>query len=150
MPQRSLALLLACTLILAGCVKIRLLTYPAEFIWLETSELEGVMHDMAVSLGKIDQLMTDAENSDTKAGEQAKVLQELDKLDALAGSLSTGASVGANDQPASVTNHPLVDEHIDQLIEQIMRARLQVQAQPPVYYAIGQLSGSCNACHRLR
>jgi hypothetical protein len=142
------------TATLAGCAQIRRVTYPADFVWLDGRQVEGTMHSMANSMQRLQQL---AEHDATEVPtggttpRQAAVLDELSRLESLAISLSgsTARQTPAGD-PQPTTNHLLIDEHIDDFIEQILHARLLAESDPPNFYGIGQLTGNCNACHRLR
>ncbi len=146
-----LSVLLSLTLLLNGCAKIRLLTYPPEFTYLDSNITKGVMHEMAISLSTLDQLVHQAADNADGGHYQPLILAQLQNIETLATSVSshsTGKTLAGDDRP--MTNHLLIDEHIDDFIAQIMRAKLQTEAEPPNYYAAGQLTGSCNACHRMR
>lgn len=146
-----LSISLIVTLLLAGCVKIRMLTYPSEFTYLDSGSVKGIMHEMALSLSRIDTLVQQSSKDTDASRYQPEVLAELQKMETLASSLSsstTGTTVDGNERP--VTNHLLIDEHIDDFIGQIMHARLLVEDSPPNYYGAGQLTGNCSACHRIR
>ncbi|NND91857.1 MAG: hypothetical protein HKN42_13435 [Granulosicoccus sp.] len=134
-----------------GCAKIRLLTYPSEFSYLEADSVKGVMHEMTISLMALDTVIRQSADSATPSRYRPEVLAELQNLEALAISVSsstTGKTLEGEARP--VTNHLLIDEHIDEFIGQIMKARFQAEAEPPNYYGAGQLTGNCNACHRMR
>lgn len=142
---------LLATLLLAGCVKIRMLTYPSEFTYLDSGSVKGTMHEMALSLSRIDTLVQQTAGEADTSSYQADILAELQTVEALATSLSsstTGTSDDGRSRP--VTNHLLIDEHIDDFIGQIMHARLLAEETPPNYYGAGQLTGSCSACHQSR
>ncbi len=146
-----LSISLIITLLLAGCVKIRMLTYPSEFTYLDSGSVKGIMHEMALSLSRIDTLVQQSSDDTNASRYQPDVLAELQKMETLASSLSsstTGTTVDGKARP--VTNHLLIDEHIDDFIGQIMHARLLVEDNPPNYYGAGQLTGNCSACHRIR
>ena len=143
-----------CGILLTGCAQIRLLTYPKEFNWLDPNDVKSVMHAMALSMNRLHVLAaplpTDAspDNSDEL---QSSILEELTLLDELAVSVMGGNNDPLIDEYSGpTTNHLLIDEHIDEFISQIQRARWLAEAEPPNYYAVGQLTGNCNACHRMR
>ena len=50
---------------------------------------------------------------------------------------------------ATQTNHLLLDAHIDDFKQAVETARLRLQINPENYSGVGQLVGSCSACHRL-
>lgn len=142
-------------LFLAGCMQIRLLTYPSEFIWLDEKDVNGTMHVMATRMKNLQSMVEN--NSLTLDASQRKsnhldILNELTMLEELAISVSpkTSGVFLADDQEISATNHLLLDEHIDDFIGEVMRARTFAENSPPNYYGIGQLVGNCNACHRQR
>lgn len=143
--------LLSFTLLVNGCAKIRLVTYPREFTYLDSKTAKGVMHEMAVSLSALDQLVQQAADNADRVRYQPLILAQLQNIERLATSISSGTT--GDTQPGdarAMTNHLLIDEHIDDFIGQVMRAKLLTEAEPPNYYGAGQLTGSCNACHRMR
>lgn len=131
----------------AGCAQIRLVTYPASFTWLEGDDVRSSMHVMASSLGLINRLV---ESEDIPGDNREQILGELDTLEATAQSLSAGGPAPDDGASAHTTNHLLIDEHMDDFMESVLLAQIQAQADPPNYYRIGQLTGSCSACHRFR
>jgi hypothetical protein len=138
-------------LVLSGCAKIRLLTYPPEFTYLDSNTTKGVMHEMAFSLAALDNLVQQAAKDSNSARYQPLILSQLQNIESLATSISSGsAEKGLEADAGRMTNHLLIDEHIDDFIAQIMRAERLTEAEPPNYYGAGQLTGNCNACHRLR
>lgn len=146
-----LSALLCLSLLLVSCVKVRLLTYPSEFTYLESDSVKGIMHEMALSLSRIDQLVQQSSDKPDTLRYQPDILAELQTVETLASSLSSSTSdKTAEGDARPVTNHLLIDEHIDDFIAQIMHARLLAEDTPPNYYGAGQLTGSCNACHRIR
>lgn len=153
LTRRSLLLwsVLIATVLLAGCVKIRMLTYPTEFTYLDSGSVKGVMHEMAISLSRIDDLVRRSAGDDDVSRYQDDILTELQSVESLALSLSSSTTDTTTDGDARpVTNHLLIDEHIDEFIGQIMQARLLAEDAPPNFYGAGQLTGSCIACHRIR
>ncbi len=147
----ALSILLSFTLLLSGCAQIRLLTYPPEFTYLDSDTAKGVMHEMAINLSTLDELVQQAVSSSDSDRYQPLILAQLQNMESLATSVSshtTGKTLEGDDR--LVTNHLLIDEHIDDFMAQIMKAKLQTEAEPPNYYGAGQLTGSCNACHRMR
>lgn len=144
-------LLLILPTFLTGCVQIRLLTYPSDIVWLDTSDVESVMQQMAVSLGRLDTMITSLNETDSTSTHNENILSELAQLEKLANTLNMGTTINRDNESVEIaSNHPLIDEHINQFINQVSRARLQLELDSQSYYAVGQLSGSCNACHRLR
>lgn len=147
--------ILLMSIFLIGCMQIRLLTYPSEFVWLDEKDVEGTMHVMATRIKNLKSLMeADASYHDNSQREfnHQEILNEMIMLEELAISISpkTNGVLLADDQEISATNHLLLDEHIDDFIGNVMKARLLAENSPPNYYGIGQLVGNCNACHRER
>lgn len=141
--------------VLAGCVQIRLLTYPGEFVWLEEEYVKGTMQEMATRMSNL-QTLTESPienlNNNNRDLAHQEIIKELEQLEEFAISISpktSGISVSEfSELPA--TNHLLIDQHIDDFISEIMRARTLAELIPPNYSGIGQLVGNCNACHRQR
>lgn len=148
---RVLATIVTFTLLLSGCARIRLLTYPAEFTWIGNAELTSTMQDMAISMGKLTELANEASNSNLASGSgqrQASVLGELDRLEQLAGTfLGSSSKSTTTDATLPATNHLLIDDHIEDFLADITRAKFLAEDNPPNYFAVGQLTGSCNGCH---
>lgn len=147
----ALTAALSASLALGACMQIRLLTYPAEFVWLGEEDVQGVMHAMADGMGRLDALIApdgDSANDDPERNRR-RIDEELRTLEELATVLSAG-STSAWEDGRSRTNHLLIDEHIDDFVGDIERARRFVAEEPPNYYPAGQLVGSCNGCHRRR
>jgi hypothetical protein len=48
------------------------------------------------------------------------------------------------------TSHLLIDEHIDDFKSDVRLALREASSDPPNYYALGRLSGSCTGCHQYR
>lgn len=143
--------LLATALLLSGCTQIRMLTYPPDFSYLDSASVKGTMHEMAISLQHLDDLVVRTSREPDDPGYRDSILAELQTLETLATSISTRSGNAMVDREReTLTNHLLIDEHIDEFIGQIMHARLLAEADPPNYYGVGQLSGNCNACHRQR
>jgi|GEM_PF-1674796 len=151
---RALALLLP-VLLLGACEQIRLLTYPADFVWLDERGVHDIMYRMADSMIRLDELIgQDGESAQLDADERERqrtaVDEELSALDEIATALAAGVSTEADGKSLPRTNHLLIDEHIDDFIDDVARARRFVAEQPPNYYAAGRLGGSCTGCHRWR
>lgn len=90
------------------------------------------------------------DTSKAQSTRQNAILAELDILDNLAQSLSGNPSVSDElDQTMRVTRHLLIDEHIDEFLLQVSLAKQLAQDDPPNYFAVGQLTGGCDGCHRL-
>ncbi|MEL6339322.1 MAG: hypothetical protein AAFQ65_05395 [Myxococcota bacterium] len=71
-------------------------------------------------------------------GERARILAWLSELESAARTLSRSRP----------TDHPRLDEHLDEFLRDIEAAKTGVHADPPNYYPVGHLSGSCMYCHQ--
>ena len=132
-------------LIIGGCVQIRQLTYPETFTWIGQDDISNSMQSMAKSIARLDKLVL----AETQTGQNRQlILDELEDIEYTAAELSIRTPIDDDDFPA--TNHLLIDEHMEDFLEDILKARIQLQANPSNYYSVGQLTGSCMACHRLR
>jgi len=122
--------------LLLGCVFVRKHTYPPDFVYLEKQKLSTTMWKFAISLATI--------NSDLKGieipkdAQQAEVVKELKNLEALARTMGGGGKH---------SNHPMIDDHLDDFIRDIEMARMAADRNPPNYYYAGKLAGSCLHCH---
>lgn len=144
-PGVALLAVVALSVLLVACVQIRALTYPQSFVYLDREALKGSMQSMAHHIARLHALLDNTEQADI---DQTAVLMELDALDGIVASFGAGGSLGSDSLPA--TNHLLLDEHLEDFEESLLRARLQVEAEPPNYYLTGQLTGACMGCHRWR
>ncbi len=146
--SRQLIAPVVASLILVSCAQIRQLTYPSNFVYLDKSDVTTVMQSMAQGITRINRSIV----AGTTTNDQVDaILHELDYLELQAESLIGKRRAADNTQLLSLsTNHLLIDEHLDEFLENIGRAKIQAQDEPPNLYAVGQLTGACNACHRLR
>ena len=136
--KNMLLLVVGSLLMIGGCAEIRKLTYPREITYIGQSELESAMQRMAVAMQRLDTLVGSGSIDDTG---HRQVLGQLDAIDQIASELSGGTTP---------TNHLVLDEHIEEFIADVAKARLMAQASPPNYYYAGRLSGSCSGCHQFR
>lgn len=155
MPPFQRFVTVVLVLLLSGCVKVRLFTYPAEFSHYNYADINKTMSKMAHSMNVLNNLANTSikqhtGNANAQSIRQNAILEELDILDSLALSLSGNPSVRDElDQSMRVTRHLLIDEHIDDFLLQVSLARQLAQDEPPNYFAVGQLTGGCEGCHRL-
>ena len=87
---------------------------------------------------ELDEILVD--DSTVSSDQQQRVLGLLNKIKALTAELGGGVT----------TNHLVIDEHIDQFKSDVNTAIYNARANPPNYFALGRLSGSCTGCHRYR
>ena len=121
---------------LTSCSTIRKATYPSDFTYISTTQVESTMTALAVSMDRIDRVLIDT-TLDTD-DRRDRILVELDKMETL------GLSIAAGTQK---TNHLVIDSHIDDFLADIRQARDASSKDPPNYYPLGRLSGSCRGCH---
>jgi hypothetical protein len=130
---------LLCSGLLFSCAQIRKVTYPDDYVYLEQKEITSEMVLLSFYMRKIDEILL--EDDTISSEQQARIEDILVSMSASLDSLGTG-----NVQ----TSHLVIDEHIDQFQADVNRALYNVRADPPNYFALGQLSGSCAACHQYR
>ncbi|MEM6274172.1 MAG: hypothetical protein AAF735_02930 [Myxococcota bacterium] len=130
----------AIALLVAGCVTpARTPGEPTRAAPLsDLSAQEGVepaMRRMASAVVYIHKALA-AEEIDY--GERARILAWLSELESAAKTLNRSGP----------TDHPRLDEHLDEFLRDIEAAKTGVHADPPNYYPVGHLSGSCMYCHQ--
>ena len=128
---------LAVILVLAGsCATVRKATYPPDFVYLEKQEISSSMQRMAVSINKLDRLLSDT--GDQSVSKKDNVLLELNNIESITRNLGSSSNR---------SNHPLIDQHMDNFRDQLMMAKSAVGQDPPDYYPAGRLIGQCHGCH---
>ena len=136
---RLLAISIAATLLVAGCAQVRKATYPGDFVYLENKQIVSQMALMSFNMRQIEQALLD-ENA-ISSEQQAQIVMLLASIDASAEKLGAGSVR---------TNHLVLDDHIDDFRRDVAQAMRDASSDPPNYYALGKLAGSCVACHRYR
>lgn len=132
----SLIAVLFASAVLGGCAEIRKATYPPDFVYLENQEVRTSMQKMAISIGKLDRILSDPEHQ--SANKKEEVNAELSNIEIISRSLNTGGKE---------SNHPLIDQHMENFRDKLSMARSAAQADPPDYYPAGRLVGQCQGCH---
>lgn len=125
--------------LLIGCAQVRKATYPSDFVYLEDKEVKSKMALMSFYMRQIDEILLD--DSTVSSEQQGRILNILSLIDANTDSLGAGSVR---------TNHLLIDSHIDQFKSDLTVAMRDASSDPPNYFALGRLSGSCVACHQFR
>lgn len=134
-----LVIALLCSGLLFSCAQIRKVTYPQDYVYLEQKQVTSEMVLLSFYMRKIDDIL--AEDSTISSEQQARIEDILVSMIDSLNSLETG-----NIQ----TSHLVLDDHMDQFKSDINLALYNVRADPPNYFALGRLSGSCAACHQYR
>lgn len=140
-PQRAvlIATLLFMATMLHGCAQIRKVTYPDDFVYLDESLVQTAMLRMSLAIRGIDKIMSQGEP--ISFADQQRIRDLLSTIDEVTDSL------GAGDM---VTNHLLIDEHIDEFKSEVRQAIRNANTTTPDFYAAGRLSSNCVGCHRYR
>ncbi len=125
--------------LLAACAQVRKLTYPPGFVYLERKQVVSRMAEMSLSLRRIEDILGD--NLTTSSEQQAEIIVLLNRIDDITDELGAGNVE---------TNHLLIDAYIDAFKVDLQMALRNASADPPNYFALGRLAGSCTACHRAR
>ncbi len=125
--------------LLAACAQLRKVTYPPDFVYLERKQVVSRMASMSLYLRRIDEILAD--DTTISSAQQAEIIVMLNRIDDITDELGAGNVE---------TNHLLVDEYIDAFKVDLNMAIRNASADPPNYFALGRLAGSCTACHRAR
>ena len=122
-----------------GCAQFRKATYPEDFVYLERKQVKSQMALLGQYMRQIDEILLD--DSFVSSEQQERVLALLTNIDESTVALGAGSVK---------TNHLLIDEHIDQFRADVQIAIRDARADPPNYFGLGRLSGSCVGCHKYR
>ncbi len=114
-------------------------TYPPDMVYLGDAEVESAMLRLSKHIWSINDIF---DSNEFMAGANRElIIGLLNQMEKEALTLGAGARQ---------TNHLLIDEHIDEFRADVRRALRAVEEEPPSYYLVGRLSGSCLACHVRR
>ena len=127
-----------CAVVVFGCAQIREVTYPRDFVYLEKKERRSKMALLGFYVRQLEEILADGSIGDSDR--QQSILSLLNKIDDLTLELGAGAT----------TNHLVIDDHIEDFKSDVHAAIYDVRANPPNYYAVGKLIGSCVGCHKYR
>lgn len=119
--------------------QVRGLTYPPEFRYISGKQLDSSMWRLADQIRWLDATLRDEAR-----GEPARQQMVLHILEQLSAEAHTLASEGR------ATNHPMLDEHLPRLQEDIALARTAAALTPPQYALAGSVAGACVYCHEAR
>jgi len=135
---RLVLIALLCAGVVFGCAQIRKVTYPGDYVYLDRKQLRSKMALLSFYMRQLDEVMLD--DSIVGGDQQQRILGLLNKMNDLTAELGGGIA----------TNHLVIDDHIDQFKVDVNDAIRNARADPPNYFALGRLSGSCAACHQYR
>ncbi len=135
---RLVLIALLCAGVVFGCAQIRKVTYPRDFVYLEQKQLRSKMALLSLHMRRLDEILLD--DSTVSSDQQRRVVDLLNKINAVTAELGGGVT----------TNHLVIDEHIDQFKMDVNNAIRNARADPPNYFALGRLTGSCVGCHKYR
>ncbi len=136
---QSIITMFLLSVLLAGCAQVRKVTYPRDFVYLNKSLVQTVMLRLSLAMRNVDQIMIQGEP--LSIANQQRIRQLLSTIDEVTDSLGPGNLI---------TNHLVIDEHIDDFKREVRNAIRTANATPPSFYAAGRLSGNCIGCHRFR
>jgi hypothetical protein len=132
------------TVLLAGLLSactdvpalVRSHTYPPNFKYIDHAQLHSAMWQLADDVSALDRVMRQPEAID--AARRAEVERLLTAM------LATTRTLQTQGRP---TNHPLISDHLEEFERNLLQARTGVEAEPPNYYLVGTIAGTCLTCH---
>lgn len=137
--RRVLLVMVAAAILAGGCAQLRKATYPQDFVYLEPKQVRSEMALMSLYMSQIDDILADS--STISSEQQARLVRILVSIDDVTNRLGAGEAQ---------TSHLVIDDHIDDFKADVNDALRKARADPPNYYSLGRLAGSCVACHRYR
>lgn len=129
---------LLCVAVVFGCAQIRKVTYPNDYVYLEPKQLRSKMALLSFYMRQLDEVLLDY--SIVGGDQQQRILYLLNKVNDLTAEFGGGVT----------TNHLAIDDHIDQFKIDVNTAIRGARANPPNYFVLGRLTGSCTSCHKYR
>lgn len=140
-PNRvvSLVAVVLLSIVVTGCAQVRKLTYPDDFVYLDHSLIQTSMLRLSLAIRGVDEIMIQGEP--LSQVNQRRVRDLLSTIDEITDSLGAGNAV---------TNHLVIDTHIDEFKREVRNAIRTAESTPPSFYAAGRLSSNCAGCHRYR
>ena len=127
------------TILASGCAQDQKATYPDNYVYLDQKQVTTEMAQLSNYMRQIDEILND--DSTISSEQQAQITRILASIDASTDSLGAGSVE---------TNHLIIDDHIDQFKADVNLALRNARADPPNYFPLGKLAGSCVACHQYR
>lgn len=129
---------LICAGVVFGCAQIRKVTYPQDYVYLEKEQLRSKMALLSFYLRQLNEIQSDS--LVVSNDRQQRILKLLHKIEDLTAEFGSGVT----------TNHLVIDDHIDEFKIDVHTAIRNARANPPNYFALGKLTGSCVGCHKYR
>jgi hypothetical protein len=138
---RRAVCLLAAAALTASCfvdwgARLRARTYPPDFHYISTEQLQSAMWQLADSEAALDRTMRDPDLDATTR--RRVVIDLLGRMQRAAEQLGPGALA---------SNHPRVSRNVDAFRRDLRDAREAVEREPPSYFLAGSVSGACMHCH---
>lgn len=130
------ALLTVLLAIFAGCAKTEKTTYPANMIVVEDQAIESMMLGLSASMWSILDILDSNEYIPEYSRE--KIISLLKDME------NAALKLGAGNRK---TNHLVLDDNIAQFRADVVASRIAIEKEPPNYFRVGRLTGSCLACH---
>ena len=130
---------LALPALISGCAQIRKATYPSNFVYLDSQQVRGEMALLSLYMRQIDEMLADSTRISSE--QQQQLIKTLVSMDEVTNRLAAGSVE---------TNHLTIDDNIDRFKQDVNVALRDASSDPPNYFALGRLAGSCTACHRYR
>ena len=137
--MKRFLIIILLTILAASCAQNRQETYPSNFVYLEQKQITSEMALLGDYMRQIDEILSD--DSTISSEQQAQIASILSLIDASTDLLGAGNVK---------TNHLIIDDHIDQFKTDVYLALRNARSDPPNYFPLGKLAGSCVACHQYR
>lgn len=135
----ALVAALALAGLVSGCAQIRKATYPKDFVYLDSRQVRSEMALMSLYMRQIDEMLAD--NTRISSEQQERLIRILVSIDEVTNRLAAGSIE---------TNHLTIDDNIDAFKHDVNVALRDASSNPPSYFTLGKLAGSCTACHQYR
>jgi hypothetical protein len=135
----SIFLIIITFSLIVGCAQIRKVTYPSDFVYLDHNLVQTAMLRISLAMRMVDETLMRGEP--LNESDQQRVKKALSTIDKVTDRLATGNLV---------TNHLVIDEHIDDFKREVRNAIRTANSNPPNFYAATRLSANCVGCHRYR
>ena len=137
-PLRSiwLSIAICCCALLVACANdaqwLRQSTYPPQFRYISDDELASVMWRLAGRVHELER-QSNSEQLDVTA------------LSVLLGQIESEAR--GLDSGGAGSNHPYLDSKLQDFLDIVARARLNLQRSPPQIATVEDVWHACSGCH---